>query len=125
MGLLSGIGKSKIRLLKDGTEFFLIILKIAMTFSPFRIFMPLAAALFGLGLARYAYTYYYFHHFTNMSHLLLNSSVIIFMLGLIAEQIAALRFERGDKLFQVEDSTRYQIFQEYSKVDSQPGDGLN
>jgi predicted ABC-type exoprotein transport system permease subunit len=56
--------------------------------------------LFLLGLSRYLYTYLMWHHFTNMSHLLMNSAVIVFMLGLIAEQIASLRLERGDKLFQ-------------------------
>lgn len=119
------IGKSKIRLVKDGVEFFLIILKIAMTFSPFRVFMPLSVFLFALGLGRYAYTYYWYQHFTNMSHLLLNSAVIIFMLGLIAEQIAALRFERGDKLFQVEDAARYQVFEEYSEQTARPNDDMN
>lgn len=96
-----------------------------MTFSPFRVFMPLSVFLFALGLGRYAYTYYWYQHFTNMSHLLLNSAVIIFMLGLIAEQIAALRFERGDKLFQVEDAARYQVFEEYSEQTARPNDDMN
>jgi glycosyltransferase involved in cell wall biosynthesis len=92
------VGKSKIRLLSDGFEFLIIIMKIAMTFSPLRIFIPISSFLFFLGLMRYAYTYLLFGNFTNMSHLMINSSVIVFMLGLVAEQIASLRMERGDPL---------------------------
>lgn len=91
------VGKSKIKLIHDGFEFFLIILKIAVSFSPLRVFIPLSSFLFFVGIGRYVYTYWCCQKFTNMSHLLINSSVIIFMLGLIAEQIASMRLERGDK----------------------------
>jgi glycosyltransferase involved in cell wall biosynthesis len=93
------VGKSKIRLIHDGFEFLIIIMKIAMTFSPLRIFIPLSSFLFSLGILRYIYTYVLTHQFTNMSHLLINSSVIVFMLGMIAEQIASLRLERGDHFY--------------------------
>jgi glycosyltransferase involved in cell wall biosynthesis len=101
------IGTSKIRALRDGVEFLLIITKIAMSFAPFRIFLPVASFLFFAGLFRYLYTYVVMRQFTNMSHLLINSSIIVFMLGLIAEQIASLRLERGDRLFEPEDAARY------------------
>jgi glycosyltransferase involved in cell wall biosynthesis len=108
------VGKSKIKLLHDGFEFLIIILKIAMTFSPLRVFLPISSFLFFLGIARYIQTYIEFHHFTNMSHLLINSAVIVFMLGLVAEQIAALRMEKGDKLFSIEDSSRYAEFEKWA-----------
>ena len=101
------VGKSKIRLLHDGFEFLIIIVKIAMSFSPLRVFIPVSSFLFFLGLMRYVQTYIMYHAFTNMSHLLLNSSVIVLLLGLIAEQIASLRLERGDKLFEMEDNRKY------------------
>ncbi len=101
------IGKSKIKLLQDGFEFLVIILKIAMTFSPLRIFIPVSSFLFFLGLGRYVYTYLAFHSFTNMSHLLINSSVIVFLLGLISEQIASIRLEKGDRLFYLQDDEKY------------------
>lgn len=104
------IGKSKIRLINDGFEFLMIILKIAMSFSPYRIFLPVSSFLFFLGISWYLYTYINFGRFTNMSHLLINSSVIVFMLGLIAEQIASMRLERGDKLFGTEDTAMYAPF---------------
>ncbi len=104
------VGKSKIRLLHDGFEFFVIILKIGMSFSPLRVFMPVASFLFFLGLGRYIYTYVLYGQFTNMSHLLMNSSVIVFMLGLIAEQIASLRLEKGNELFSPQDDSKYRDF---------------
>ena len=60
----------------------MIIVKISMSFSPLRVFLPISVCLFGCGLGRYLHTYLSYGRFTNMSHLLINSSVIIFMLGL-------------------------------------------
>lgn len=113
------IGKSKIRIIKDGAEFLMIITKIGMTFSPLRVFVPISSFLFFLGFFRYIYTYIVAGQFTNMSHLLINSSVIVFMLGLIAEQIASLRLERKDALFDVDAPTRYEKFARLSESDSQ------
>jgi len=87
-------GSSKISLLTDGVRFLLIITKIATLFSPFRVFLPVSVFFFLAGLGNYAYTYYTQNRFTNMSVFALTTSVIIFMLGLISEQIALLRMER-------------------------------
>jgi len=87
-------GKSKIRLFQDGIRFFLIITKIATLFSPFRIFLPVSLTFFLTGLGYYIFTYITQHRFTNMSMLLLSSSVIIFMMGLISEQISQMRYDR-------------------------------
>ncbi|MEE8107415.1 MAG: glycosyltransferase family 2 protein [Planctomycetota bacterium] len=89
-------GKSKIKLIKDGTRFLLIILKIATFFSPLRIFLPLSVMSFVLGLGYYGYTYATAHRFTNMSMLLIVQAVILFALALISEQIAQLRFDRSE-----------------------------
>lgn len=88
------IGKSKIKLVRDGARFFLIITKIATLFSPLRIFLPVSVALFLTGLVYYSYTYSLQGRFTNMSALLLNSSIIIFMIGLVSEQITQLKYSR-------------------------------
>jgi len=88
------VGKSKIKLFRDGTRFFLIITKVATLFSPLRIFIPVSLAFFLTGLCYYAFTYLTQGRFTNMSALLLNSSVIIFMIGLVSEQIAQLKYDR-------------------------------
>lgn len=106
------IGKSKIRLLHDGFEFLIIILKIAVSFSPLRVFIPASSFLFFVGLFRYVYTYATVGRFTNMSHLLINTSILVFLLGAVAEQIASLRLERGDKVIDVEREDEYRIFGE-------------
>lgn len=87
-------GKSKIKILEDGARFFLIIIKIATLFSPLRVFWPVSIALFGAGLTNYLYTYSMYGRFTNMSDLLLSSSLIIFMMGLISEQVSQMRYDR-------------------------------
>ena len=87
-------GKSKIKLFQDGIRFFLIITKIATLFSPFRIFLPVSFAFFCTGLGYYLYTYITQNRFTNMSALLLSSSVLIFMMGLVSEQVSQMRYDR-------------------------------
>lgn len=87
-------GQSKISLITDGVRFFLIIAKIATLFSPFRVFLPVSIMFFLAGASNYAYTYMTEHRFTNMSALMFTAAVIVFMLGLISEQIALLRMER-------------------------------
>ena len=88
-------GQSKITLLSDGIRFLLIITKIATLFSPFRIFLPVSMFFFFAGIANYIHTYVTQYRFTNMSVFLLTTSVVVFMLGLISEQIALLRMERA------------------------------
>jgi len=92
-------GKSKIKIFRDGIRFFLIITKICALYSPLRIFLPVSFMMFCLGLGYYLYTFFAWHRFTNMSALLFTTSILIFMMGLISEQICQMRFERseGDK----------------------------
>ncbi len=87
-------GKSKIKLFRDGVRFLLIMIKIATLYSPLSIFMPISFLFFLLGLTNYAYTFITVHRFTNMSALFLIASVIIFMMGLISEQITQTRYDR-------------------------------
>jgi len=87
-------GKSKIKLLQDGSRFFLIITKVATLFSPLRVFLPTSIFLFLLALGYYLYTFLTQGRFTNMSALLFNSSLIVFMIGLVAEQISQMRYDR-------------------------------
>lgn len=89
------IGKSHIRLLRDGTRFLLIIFKIGTLFSPLKIFAPVALLMFLLASSWYAWTFFAMHRFTNMSALLYTGSVITFMMGLISEQITALMYKDG------------------------------
>lgn len=94
-------GKSKIRIFRDGVRFFMIITKICAFYSPLRIFLPISFFMFLVGLSYYVFTYFMWNRFTNMSALLFTTSILIFLMGLISEQICQMRFERseGDKLF--------------------------
>ena len=87
------IGKSHIRLLRDGARFLLIIFKIGTLFSPVKIFAPVALAMFMLASGWYGYTLYSFGRFTNMSALLYSGAVMVFLMGLISEQITALMYK--------------------------------
>jgi len=89
------IGKSHIRPLHDGVRFMVIIFKIATLYSPLKIFLPISAGFFATGLGWYVYTFLTMGRFTNMSMLLLSASVIVFLIGLISEQITALTYSRS------------------------------
>ena len=87
-------GQSKISLVTDGVRFLLIITKIATLFAPFRVFLPVSGFFFFTGVGYYIYTYVTQGRFTNMAVFLLTTAVIVFMLGLVSEQIALLRMEQ-------------------------------
>ncbi len=88
------IGTSHIRPLRDGVRFLLIIFKIATLYSPLKLFAPVATGFLTLGLGWYLYTYHTQGRFTNMSALLLSAAVIVFLIGLISEQITNLTYRR-------------------------------
>jgi glycosyltransferase involved in cell wall biosynthesis len=87
------IGQSKIRFVADGATFFLILLKVITVFSPLRIFVPISVAAFSLGAAYALWTAVTQHHITNSSVLLIVLAVVIFLVGLVSEQISTLRSE--------------------------------
>jgi hypothetical protein len=87
------VGQSKIRLARDGAKFVMIVLKIVTMFSPLRVFLPISVASFLLGAGYAAWTVVRYSHVTNSSVLLIMLAVIVFLVGLVSEQIAALRFE--------------------------------
>jgi len=87
------IGTSHIHPIKDGIRFFLIIFKIATLFSPLKMFLPIAVILFLMATGWYGYTLYEFNRFTNMSALLYTGSIMIFLMGLISEQVTALMYK--------------------------------
>ena len=89
-------GQSKIRWLRDGVRFFVIILKIGALFSPMRLFLPVSAGLFGVGLLYYAYTYVTQGRFTNMGAVLILSSLFMFMMGILSEQVSSLHYRAAD-----------------------------
>lgn len=89
-------GKSHIRPIRDGLRFVAIIFKIATLYAPLKVFLPISGLFFAAGLSYYGYTYFTMGRFTNMSMLIFSASVIIFLIGLISEQITALTYNRSD-----------------------------
>jgi glycosyltransferase involved in cell wall biosynthesis len=87
------IGHSKIRFARDGVKFFLILLKVITIFSPLRVFLPVSLAAFLVGSGYAVWTIWTQSHITNSSVLLIMFAVIVFLVGLVSEQISALRFE--------------------------------
>ena len=88
-------GKSHIRPIRDGLRFLVIIFKIATLYSPLKIFVPVSGLFFLTGIGYYAYTYFTMGRLTNMTVLIISASMIIFLIGLISEQITALTYSRS------------------------------
>lgn len=89
-------GKSHIKPIRDGVRFLLIIFKIGTLYSPLKLFVPVALGVFGLGLTYYGYTFITASRFTNMSALMFTTSLVIFMVGLVSEQITALMYKDSE-----------------------------
>ncbi len=89
-------GSSHIRIIQDGTRFFMVIIKIGTLFSPMRLFLPISTFLFLIGLGYYGYTYLALHRFTNMSALLFISALFTFLIGILAELVSSLHYKEAD-----------------------------
>lgn len=100
------IGKSHIRPLRDGLRFLLIIFRIATLYSPLKLFAPVGFAFLLLGGGYYAYTYATMSRFTNMSVLLFSAAVIVFLIGLVSEQITSLTYQAVRSERRVDDKPR-------------------
>ena len=87
------VGDSHINLFKDGIRFLLIIFKVGTLFSPLKIFFPISVSFFFLGLMYYSYTYISDGRFTNMGMLLFITSLLVFLMGFISEQVTALLYK--------------------------------
>jgi len=88
------VGKSHIRPIRDGVRFLVIIFKVATLYSPLKVFLPASLMFFATGAGYYAFTYITSGRFTNMSMLLFSAAVIVFLIGLVSEQITALTYSR-------------------------------
>ena len=88
------VGKSHIKPVKDGIRFLLIIFKIATLYSPLKLFVPAGGLFFFLGCVNYAWTFIHNGRLTNGSTLLWSAAVIVFLIGLVSEQITALTYRK-------------------------------
>lgn len=89
------IGKSHIRPFRDGIRFLVIIFKVTTLYAPLKVFLPVSGLFFATGVGYYIYTYITMGRFTNMSLLVMSGAVIIFLIGLLSEQITALTFSKS------------------------------
>ncbi len=86
-------GQSKIRFARDGAKFLLILLKIVTLFSPLRVFAPVSAAALLVGMAYGLANLIATGKIPNGAVLLILFAVTVFLVGLVSEQIASLRFD--------------------------------
>ena len=89
------IGKSHIKILRDGFRFVMIIFKICTLYSPLKLFVPISAILFMAGMSYYMYTFITAGRFTNMSATILSASLLVFLVGLVSEQITSLIYQKS------------------------------
>jgi glycosyltransferase involved in cell wall biosynthesis len=90
-------GKSHVRIVHDGVRFLLIIFKVGTLYAPLKFFFPISLGFFFTGLFYYLYTFISYQRFTNMSALLFITSVLVFLIGLVSEQITALNYKDSEK----------------------------
>lgn len=96
--------KSKIKPLQDGFRFLMIILKIAVFFAPLKIFAPLSLFIFLLGVGYGLFRIFIFQApYGQTSALLMSTAVLTFLVGLVSEQIAQLRFDRSESNSPIEE----------------------
>ena len=90
-------GNSKIRLFRDGILFLLIILRIATFYAPLKIFIPVSLMMFLTGFGYGLFKVIVLHlPYGPTSAMLMTVSIVIFMVGLVSEQVAQLRFDRSE-----------------------------
>lgn len=87
------IGHSKIRLTRDGASFFLILLKLITIFSPLRVFVPISALSFAVGALYGIGNFMWTGRIPNGAVILILFAALVFLVGLVSEQIASLRVD--------------------------------
>jgi hypothetical protein len=93
-------GASKIKPVRDGSRFFIIAFRMSTMFAPMKLFLPVSVALIAIAFIYTLIDIVFFSQrlfITNTAVLLVTIGILTFLIGLVAEQIAALRFERVEK----------------------------
>lgn len=86
------VGKSTVSY-RDAFNMLMLILRIINLFSPLRVFLPMSLLLSMVGIPYFLYQLIFLSNISDISVLLVISSIIIFFFGLLADQIAAMRRE--------------------------------
>jgi glycosyltransferase involved in cell wall biosynthesis len=93
----TGAARSHIRPLRDGTRFLVIIFKVATLYSPLKVYLPFSVFFFASGLLYYAHTLITAGRFTNLGALLFTAAIVVFLIGLVSEQITSLFYLNADR----------------------------
>lgn len=97
----SRVGKSKIKIVRDGLRFLLIIFRISTYYSPLKVFIPLSVLMFLLGFGYGLYKVIFLNtRYGPTSAMLMTVSVVIFVVGLVSEQIAQLRYIWSERFYE-------------------------
>ena len=75
-------------------RFLLIIFKIATLYSPLKLFVPASAVFFLHWLCQLCLDIHSCGRLTNGSTLMWSAAVIVFLIGLVSEQITGLMYRR-------------------------------
>jgi glycosyltransferase involved in cell wall biosynthesis len=98
--VLKRMGKSHLKIMRDGIRFFIILYKITTLYSPLKIFIPLSLLHFMVALGYGSYTFFTQGRFTNMDAVFLTTAILIFLIGLVSEQITVMMYwKMGEKAF--------------------------
>ncbi len=87
-------GRSKLRPFREGVRFLLIILKVVTLYSPLKVFFPVSAASLLLGVGYAIWNVWQHGKIPMGAGLLIQLAVVVFLFGLISEQIAASQERR-------------------------------
>lgn len=90
------IGRSHVRLMRDGARFLIIIFKVGTLYAPLKVFLPVSFLFGAIGVGYYLYVYLLYGRFNNVSIILLISAILVFLIGLISEQITALNYKDSE-----------------------------
>jgi glycosyltransferase involved in cell wall biosynthesis len=85
------VGQSKIRPVKDGLNFILLIVRTITYFNPLKVFLPISIVLFLVGLAVLLYQGIFLRNIADLPVMLILSAFQIGFLGLLADLIVRKR----------------------------------
>ncbi len=93
------IGSSSVRQLRHGTDTLMLMLRLTMLYDPLKVFFHLSAMFFFLTLLSIGWDIYFYEKLkmSQGSLLLATSTILIFLFGLVCDQVSAMRRELHER----------------------------
>lgn len=90
------VGTSTVDPIRDGFNTIMLIIRVIALFDPLRVFLPTSTALFSIGVIYWLLDIIYRQHLNVPSGavMVILASVIVFMFGILADQVSAIRREK-------------------------------